>query len=182
MDTTPKTLDELQEEAASLGAPEAQIKLFNEPTQLAAFIETLRATAPVAPAPTQVDPAASPSEEKETEESWRNKADKMRDLLMKQPKIRMLVPLEGQEKIGVVNWVYNSKTKRDEQVHVSGAVQPVTLNGFTWLVIKGDYDNVPEQVANVIGDKLHQTANAGKNLLLDRTDPATGQSVRNQLS
>lgn len=172
----------LRAEAVSLGLPEAAANTMTEEA-LGATITALKATKLSQPEPTQpVEAPSNPVEEKEVEVKWKNKAEHMRALLEKQPKVRILVPLEGQEKVGRVEWELSDKTKRQEQIHISGAVQPVTLNGYTYLVAKGVYVDVPQQIADVITAKLQQTTAAGQNLLLDREDPQTGRSVRDQLS
>jgi len=100
---------------------------------------------------------------------------------MNQPRVRILVPLGSKEKVGVINLVHNKETKREEQVYVSGAYLPVQLNGFKWLIAKGKYQSVPEDIADVISESLNQTTEAGKSHLIDRIDPETGKSVRDRL-
>lgn len=65
------------------------------------------------------------------------KQQKMKEMLSKQPKVRIYVPLEGKE--------------------VPGTQLPVTLNGYRVNVPKGMYVDVPQQVADIIMESLNQT-------------------------
>ena len=89
-------------------------------------------------------PALSPAEAQKqaqalllTAEVHKNKAQRMKDHLSKQPKVKIFVPLEGKEK--------------------PGTQLPVTMNGYRMNVPKGVYCEVPEQVAQIIMDSLNQT-------------------------
>lgn len=64
------------------------------------------------------------------------KARAMRDFLAKQPKVRIMIPLANGEKTGVT--------------------QSVILNGYPMYIRKGEYVEVPEQVAQVLEIKQHQ--------------------------
>jgi len=172
-----KTLKELKEELKGLGF--TNVDIFTTKTQVQTTIDALKSKPKETV--TTINPSINPKEEKKIEKNWENKAEQMRIKLEGQPKVRILVPLEGKETQGVVRLVYNEKKKRQEQKHISGAVQPVTLNGFMYLVPKGMYVEVPEQVAQVIQDKFNQTNEAGKDILIDRIDPETGRSVADQL-
>ena len=69
-----------------------------------------------------------------------SKSAKMKARLAKQQKVRILIPLEGKEKIG--------------------ATESVILNGSRLNILKGIYVDVPEQVADVLEDSLKQTVRA----------------------
>lgn len=69
-----------------------------------------------------------------------SKAEKMKEHLAKQPKVKILIPLESKEKIG--------------------ATESVILNGYRVNILKGVYVEVPEQVAEVIMDSQKQTRKA----------------------
>lgn len=186
-----KSLEELQEEAMQLGMAEEKVKLFTDTAVLEATVDALRAVKLSQP-PATIEAAVDPIEERQIDKQWKAKAQRMRSLLLEQPKVRILVPTEGQEKNGVVSHVTWDEQRKvsvlhlhevhEMQVHMGGAVQPVTLNGYTVLIPKGDYIEVPEQIAQTIQEKMQQTTRAGANMLLDRTDPKTGRSVRDQLS
>ena len=81
---------------------------------------------------------------------YASKAAAMKAKLDAQPKIRMLIPLTGKEKKGL-------------------ASESVILNGYRTDWPKGEYINVPEQIADVLSDSLQQTSEAGKEFLADRT-------------
>ncbi len=82
-----------------------------------------------------------------------SKAAIMKAKLAKQPKVRILIPLEGKEKIG--------------------STMPVTLNGYRLNIQKGVYVDVPEQVARIIMKSQQQTIAA-----LDGENPKTGKKTR----
>jgi hypothetical protein len=63
-----------------------------------------------------------------------SKAEIMKEALSKQPKVRILIPLMPDEKFGVT--------------------ESVILNGYRLNITKGVYVNVPEQVAQVIVNKM----------------------------
>ena len=165
------SVKDLREVVVKLGMPEEEAENFGTKKPLIATINTLRAQKVV-----QV-----PGELKKEKEEYLSKSERMRAILMKQPRVRILIPLEGQEKPGVINWVYNKVQKRKEQVYISGAYTPVQINGFKWLVPHGKYVEVPEQVADMISDAQGMTAQAGRDFLIDRIDPKTGKSVRDRL-
>jgi hypothetical protein len=172
-----KTLKELQAELVELGMPKEDTEKLTTKAAVTATINVLKAVK----AANTVDPVESPKEEKEVEKKWTTKRDIMRANLEAQPETQIMIPTEGKEKAGVVEWVFDKKTKRMEQVHISGAVQPVTLNGYRYLVPKGRMVKVPEQIAQVITESMEETRQAGQDLLIDRTDPETGRPVRDQL-
>lgn len=74
-----------------------------------------------------------------------SKAERMREHLSKQPKVRILIPLEGRERLGIT--------------------VPVTINGYRMNIMKGLYVNVPEQVAEIIMESQKQTVSALNNSL-----------------
>jgi len=169
-DLTKLSLKELREIIVGLGMSKEDAELFESKKPLIAAINTLRA---------QKEPSAG--QLKKEKEAYLSKAERMRQHLAKQPKVRILVPLGIGEKPGVIKWVYNKKTKRREQVYIKGAYLPVQLNGFKILVAKGVYQEVPQQVADVISESQHMTSEAGKAFLIDRIDPETGVPVRERL-
>jgi len=176
-----KTLKDLQKEAVELGMTEEEAGKFSVKSVLQVTIDALKRqkTQTVAPV---ID---NPQENKALEKQWKSKREVMREKLLKELKerpVRILVPLDPKEQAGKVEWRRNDKTGKEEQFHVSGAIQPVTLNGYQWLVPKGSYVEVPETVAQIITEKFQQTEQAGAAFKIDRVDPETGRSVRDQLS
>ena len=170
-DLTQLSVKELREVVVKLGMPESDAENFETKKPLIVTINTLRAQKVI----------ESPGQLKKDKEQYLSKAERMRARLMKQPKVRILVPLAVGEKAGVINLVYNEKTKREEQKYISGAYLPVQLDGFKILVAKGRYQEVPQQIADVISEAQNMTAEAGKSYLIDRTDPETGKPVRDRL-
>lgn len=163
---------DLREVVVKLGMPEEDAENFGTKKPLIATINTLRAQKVV----------ESSGELKKEKEEYLSKAERMRAILMKQPRKRTLIPLEGADETpGVVKWVYNKVTKRKEQVYVSGAYTPVQINGFKWLVPHGKYVDLPEQIADMISDAQGMTVEAGRAYLIDRIDPKTGKPVSDRL-
>lgn len=175
------TLKDLQAEAVKLGLQ--QVELFKTKGQIIAAINSLRQATIISEKPTEtVNPLAepvNPKEERADEKRWKSKADKMRENLDAQPKIRVMVPLEPNEKQGVVKEVMVGGHK--ETIAVSGAVWVTNLNGVHIVVPKGIYCDVPEQVADKISREYNQTQHAGDRFRTDRIDPQTGRPVSEQL-
>jgi len=160
------TLKELKAEAVKLGVPVSEADQYKTKAQVKTLINTLKAKETVQ----KVDELESPDvvDNKEDKDKWSNKAEVMGRALAKQPKVRMLLPLEPNEKAGVVT----TEIIREMEVTtlVSGAYQPVTLNGFKTHCPKGVYFSAPEQIAKVLEKAHKQTSEAGKNFLIDREE------------
>ena len=86
------------------------------------------------------------------------KAARMKEMLEKQPKVRIMIPLEGGE------------NPKDAQL-------PITINGYRFNVPKGKYVNVPEQVADMIAESYNQTEAAGRDFRLDQRSQATQDAL-----
>lgn len=172
------TVKELQQEAVKLGMPEVDSKKFTIKAPLIATINALKATQVVKKVDT-LTPPANPVEEKQVARKWRSKAEHMRSILDSQPKVRFFLPLEGKEKQGVVREVMIKGRK--ELVHVSGTIETVILNGYKTIIPKGQWVELPKQVADELANAYQMTSEAGRDLLLDRVDPNTGRTVREQL-
>jgi len=167
------TVKELRVELVKLGMSEDEAENFETKKPLIATINILRTNVLVA--------TATSGKLKKEKAKYLSKKETMRARLMKQRRVRILIPTQGSEKPGVVKWVFNEITKRKEQVLVSGAYTPVQLNGFKWIVPHGSYEEVPEQIADVISDAQNMTAKAGRESLIDRLDDKTGKPVRDRL-
>ena len=163
-------VSDLREIVIKLGMKPEKAETFETKKPLIATIELLRATKP-----------ETPGQLKKDKKQYLGKAERMRAILMKQPRIRIKIECIGKEKPGVVIWERNPVTKRKEQVYIRGAYTPVQINGFKWLVPHGSYQNVPEQVADIIGDADDQTSKAGEDFLVDREDPKTKKPIRDRL-
>lgn len=169
-------VQDLREIAIKLGMPEEKAEEFDTKKPLITTINILRDSIR---AKKVVD---SPADKKKDEELYLSKSERMRAILMKQKRVRILIPLEGAEQIpGVIDWVSNKVTKRKEQVYVKGAYTPVQINGFKWFVPHGKYVSVPQQIADMISDAQGMTAAAGRDYLIDRKDPKTGGQVKDKL-
>lgn len=180
-DIQSKTVKELQAELVELGFDEGAAKGIRTKDSLVATITALQnksdETSEVSDV--KVD-QTTPEEDRDTERHWQAKADAMAKHLHKQPKVRVLIPLEGKDQVGVVKEVEERGTIQYR--YVSGAVWSKTFNGYKVIIPKGVYYPVPEQIAENISTELNQTQLAGQHLKIDRVDPKTGKPVADQLS
>jgi hypothetical protein len=76
--------------------------------------------------------------------------------------------------MGKVEWREDAKGDK-YQVHITGSIETVQLNGYRYFIPKGIYTSVPQAIAEVIAQSQQQTLNAGSNISLNRIDPATGR-------
>lgn len=90
----------------------------------------------------------SPEVRAHVEEIHASKAEIMKKHLEKQPKVRMFIPLQGQEK--------------------AGTILPVVMNGYRINVPKGMYVDLPQQVADLLTNSFNQTEQAGAAFRLDK--------------
>jgi len=172
---TDKTVKELRADLVELGFDKKAAEGIRTRDALEATIESVKGGKVAT-----LNEPKDPKEEKATREKWLAKADKMSKHLHSQPKIRVLVPLEPNEKVGVVKEV--KRRGIIQYQHIRGAVWSKTFNGYKVIVPKGVYYDVPEQIAENIANELNQTQHAGDHVRLDRTDPNTGRPVRERLS
>ena len=116
--------------------------------------------------PTVAEPVAD--DPRLDEKKYQKKSDIMAAKLASQPKVRVLVPLEGTEKQGQVK-IENDVRGLPRYSYLSGAVKSVQLNGYKIIIPKGVYVEVPQQVADLISKNQIQTVMAGDNFKIDRT-------------
>jgi hypothetical protein len=192
---------DLQAKLVELGMPEEEASKIATKSTLIATINTLQsmkaqveeatetavkateqaAKATEASEKASIQEVENPLEERKVEKSWKTKAHKQWDHWDKSPKVRILVPLVGQEKQGVIRWEHSRLYNREVPVHVSGAIQTAIENGAQYVIPKGIYVEVPEPVAKLIEAKFQQTSDAGRESLADRIDSRTGRPVSDQL-
>lgn len=170
-----KTVKELREDLVELGLSEKAADGIKTKDALIETINSLKKRE----ATSNVD-TTTPAEDRSTEASWQAKADRMAKHLEDQPKVRVLIPLEPNEKVGKVKETMVKGIRRFE--YISGAVWSKTFNGYKVIYPKGTYVDVPEQIADNIRKEFDQTEKAGEHLKLDRIDPKTGRPVRDQLT
>lgn len=151
------TLSDLKLEAEKLGLDASK---FTNKAPLIASINALR----MKPQPV-IDPFKPelPVIDNATrdDQAYKNKARRMKEQLEKQPKVKFLVPLEPGEK--------------------KGSIEVVIMNGYRMNILKGEFVDLPEQVAEDLARRYKLTSEAGKNLEIDRIDPNTGRPVSEQL-
>ena len=180
-----KSLKQLQAELVALGMPEEDVKAFRSKTMVQNTINTLTAVKAEPAEEKEIKKVKSiierpnPREEKTVIRKYKTKREIMRAKLEAQPTVRFFLPLSGQEQAGVVREVV--KNGRKEQIYVSGAIETVQLNGYKILIPKGNFIDIPQQVAEVLSDSMQLTNKAGEAFLIDRVNPETGQSVRSRL-
>ncbi len=102
--------------------------------------------APVEPAP------KAKVTDREVEKQWRGDAQKMKDHLAKQKKVSIMIPLE----VGVAPEVA-------EKIPFV-----VNMNGYRFQIKRGVFVEVPEQVADMIKERLESEGKIGRNLRIDR--------------
>ena len=122
----------------------------------------------------------NPSEDREVNKRWKDKASAMRDRLLSQEQVSILIPLETGERVGVVEW-RKDKEGNPYQAHLAGNCEKVQLNGYKYMIPKGIYTKVPRQIAEVISNSQQQTLEAGSHISLDRIDPNTGKPFSDAL-
>jgi hypothetical protein len=198
MELEKMTIKKLQEKLIELGMPEEDVMAFKSKAPLIASIKTIEAKEVVKEEPEEVKKVASiderpnPSEDREVNRRWRDKAEKMKHHLLTQEQVSILIPLDPSEKAGVVAWKWEKggqltdeewdgltieEKMKTHQVHISGGIESVQLNGYKYFMPKGKYVRVPRQVAEVISRAQQQTLEAGQNISIDRIDPNTGRPM-----
>jgi len=184
------TVKELQAKLVELGMPEDDAKAFKTKAPMIASIRTLEAKEVVIDTVkgeagevkkvASIEERPNPSEDREVNKKWKSKAEKMKARLLAQEQVSILIPVEAHEHAGVVEW-RTDKNGQQYQVHISGAVESVQLNGYKYFIPKGIYTRVPRQIAEVISNSQQQTLEAGKDISLDRIDPNTGRPFADSL-
>lgn len=174
-----KTLKDLKAELVARGMPVEQVEGYNTKGQVQAILDTLSATETVKKVDSLVE-VETPIEKKQAERQWLDKATIMKHKLMAQPKVTYLIPLESGETVGKVEW-RTDKNGEEYQFVVGGACETVQLNGFKWIIPKGEYTEIPRQVADELNVSYHITSSAGSKSSLDRIDPKTGRSIKEML-
>ena len=130
--------------------------------------------------PVKEKPKVSMEEDRKIDRGWENKAEIMRKNFESQPTVEIMIPCEGEEQPGVVKTeIVNGK---EVTIAVSGAVWSKTFNGHRVIIPKGVYTPVAKQVADNIAKEFAQTQSAGEQWKIDRKDPNTGGTVKQQLS
>jgi len=157
------TLKQLQEILTAEGFENAE--LFNTKKQVITIIKKLRtnkiATSIVASI-TNPGTASTVTQNIETpteKHNWESKRDRTKAIIESAPKIRTMIPLDIGEKMG--------------------AVAELQINGYKKIIPKGVYVDLPLPFADLVAYAYNQTAEAGKDFLLDRpgVDPETGKTV-----
>jgi hypothetical protein len=110
---------------------------------------------PSAPSASTED-AVAPSVEKKVEREWRADAKAMEKHLAGQPKVRMMIPLEMGERAE------------------NGATIPflINLNGYEMKIKRGEFIDVPKQVATMIQERLESEGKIGREWRMDRSEEA----------
>lgn len=162
------TIKELKEMAKSEGV--SDVDVYNTKSQLISMISTVRAmkaamVSSMQASVQQVDiskPNISPKDDKKWRMNHTEKAKRTKEILDKQPKQSILIPLElGEPK---------------------GTYHEYILNGYRLNIMKGRMVQVPQTVAEDISRSFDLLAEAGANLDMNRVDPKTGKPFREALS
>lgn len=187
MDYELLTIKQLQQKLIEFGMPEDEVEAFKSKApiistlkamsaQQAVLSEEIETEAEEEAKADSIEDRPNPNEEREVNKKWKTKAEKMKALLLSQPKVSILVPLDPGERVGVVEWK-EDKYGEKYQVHISGAIESVQLNGYKYFIPKGVYTPVPQQIAEVIAQSQQQTLSAGSSISLNRIDQNTGRPL-----
>lgn len=170
-------LEELQKEAISLGMPKEDAEKFESEGLLQATINTLKAVK--ADTKVSLEEKPNPKEERDTERHWQSKADRQKAYFDSLPKVRILIPCEGEEKPGQIEEVLDDRGNK--VLKISGAVWSKTFNGYKVIVPKGVYTEISEAVADNIAEEFNQVQKSNARFSIDRIDPKTNRPVAEQL-
>ena len=102
----------------------------------------------------------APVSEREVEKAWKSDIQKMKDHLAKQRKVAVMIPLE----LGV----------SPEQAEKIPFV--VNINGYRLSIKRGVFVDVPEQVAEIVKERLQSEGQIGRELRIDR-DTVTAEAL-----
>lgn len=187
MDYENFTIKQLQDKLVEFGMPEEDVASFKTKApiistlkamsaQQAVLSEEIEAEAEEDEKVATLEERPNPNEERMVNKRWKTKAEKMKELLLSQPHVSILVPLDSGERVGKVEW-REGKNQDKYQVHLSGNIETVQINGYKYFIPKGVYTPVPQQIAEVIADSQQQTLSAGSSISLNRIDPNTGRPL-----
>lgn len=121
--------------------------------------------APVAPAPRPIAPRpAAPSKSGDTDVKMRTKAQMTKAHLDKQPKVMVFIPFEQGE---------NPKQAVKIKFHVS-------INGYSFDIPRGTAVQVPEQVAQMVAERLESEGKAASRAGRIDDDPAKQEALSDE--
>ena len=106
------------------------------------------------PADTGITPQQERVEQTKADQALRSDVQKMKDHLAKQRKVSIMIPFEAGEK---------PDQARNITFHVN-------LNGYAMDLPRGKYIDVPEQVADVIKERLESEGKIGAEWRIDRDE------------
>ena len=156
-----KSLKDLQKIATEMGF--VGVEVFTTKAQVLSVIESMAKTKI---ANKDVEPEKAPEVVATFTENqnWQGKRERTEAYMKKQPTIRTMIPLGINEKMG--------------------ASEDLQINGYKITVPKGVFVNLPEPFVDLISYAYNQTAEAGKEFLLDRPEVSaeTGRTVKEVLS
>jgi len=182
--TNPKQLEFMKRKLIELGMPAESVDAFTTPEQCQAVIDTLKAKNVIQRVAT-LEETPNPREDRQIERQWQSKKDIMMDKWLKEEAegktVQFLVPLEPNERAGVVTWTRDKSGRKEQSVKEGTAVELIQENGARWYVPKGRLVFVPQSVGNSLARRLRLTNEAGQEFLIDRTDPETGKTVGDSL-
>ena len=135
-------------EAVETPAPEVK----GDSEQGAVTENETNVAAPEAPQEATVSPQEEKVAEKDADRALRADAKKMKENLDKQPKVRLMIPFEAGEK---------PESGKKVPFHVN-------LNGYAMDFPRGEFIDVPEQVAQVIFERMESEGRIGEQWRIDR--------------
>jgi len=180
-----KQLESLKRKLIEAGMPADSVDVFTTIEQCEAVLNGMKAKAVVQKVDT-LEEKANPVEERQIERQWQSKKNIMMNKWLKEEAdgkiVQFLVPLEPNEKPGIVTWTKDKfGNKKDQIVKDGTAVEMIQENGARWYVAKGVLVFVPQSVGASLARRLRLTSEAGSQFLADRVDPATGKAIKESL-
>ena len=135
-----------------------------EPTEGTANPAEAAPAAPATPADEPAKTQTTPQQERALEQTatraLRQDAQKMKEHLEKQPKVSIMIPFEAGE---------SPENGKKIPFHVN-------LNGYAQDFPRGQYIEVPQQIADIIKERLESEGKIGAQWRLDR-DPAKMEAL-----
>lgn len=141
------TLKELQKELSDKFNFVGSEMFTTKPQVMTVYNALLLKSKEVAPAQTVT--AQPKDNERADQKAYESKAARMKALCDAEPKVRFMIPLNGEK---------------------MGAVETCQINGYRINILKGVMVSIPQRFAQLLEESYRLTAEAGSDLLADR-DP-----------
>ena len=165
--------------------PKEDVEKFSTEETLEATVNVLKASKANKEDP--IREVSNPVEERQVEKLFRSRAERQKAYFDSLDPVTILIPCESGEAPGKIEEIEENGVKK---TIITGAVWSKSFNGYRVTIPKGVYTEVPGRdpktgkvvaVAENIARELNQVQIANEQFGIDRLDPKTGKSVRDQL-